>query len=220
MPRAPWVVGACFSVAAALLIALSGPLLLFNPAFVSFEQARTGVPARLATTQPEVDRVTASVLADLWSGGSFAASLDGREPLLDAAERSHMRDVGALVRLLATLVLIALLTLAISALVLRREPRRIGRLLLVAAATIGAAAIVLAALFAVAFDQAFLAFHQVFFPQGNFLFSADSRLIRLFPEPFWFDAALAAGVTIVAAASVASLAGALLLRRGARTRVG
>jgi uncharacterized membrane protein len=63
-----------------------------------------------------------------------------------------------------------------------------------------------------AFEPAFLAFHELFFPQGNFLFGPDSNLLRLFPEPFWFEASLAAGLSILLAALVASLVGWRMLR--------
>jgi integral membrane protein (TIGR01906 family) len=35
------------------------------------------------------------------------------------------------------------------------------------------------------FNQFFLFFHQVFFPQGNWSFSESSILIQLYPEEFW-----------------------------------
>jgi hypothetical protein len=207
MRRAPAPVGRLLAISVALLTALAGPLLLFNPWFVSWEQARTDVPARLGSSQQVVDRITGEVLGDLWTGGSFDVALPGKPPLLDAAERSHMRDVGSLVRVLATLTAIAAVATLLCLLTLRHERRRIGRLLLIAAGIVGVVAVAAALTFTVAFDQAFLAFHRLFFPQGNFLFGPDSNLLRLFPEPFWFEASLAAGVTIVVAAALVSLIG-------------
>lgn len=212
MGRAPALVGFLFALSLALIIALAGPLLLFNPWFVSFEQARTHVPARLQTSQAEVDRVTGSILTDIWTGGDFSVSLDGHAPLLDANERSHMSDVGSLVRVLGTLLVVAGLVLLFSLLTLRRERRRVGRLLLTAAGIVGTLAVVLAVVFAVAFDQAFLAFHELFFPQGNFLFDPDSNLLRLFPEPFWSETALVAGLAIIVSALLVTVIGWLLWR--------
>jgi len=204
--RAPALVGWLLALSLGLIVALAGPLLLFDPWFVSFEQGRNEVPARLGTTQVEVDAVTAGILRDLFTNGTFEEGL-GAGPLLTDEERSHMRDVGGLVRVLGGLLAAALLAAAVAAIALRREPRRIGRLMVVAGAVIGGVAIVLAALFAVAFDRAFLAFHELFFPQGNFLFGPDSNLIRLFPEGFWFEASLAAGVAIIGSALILSLVG-------------
>jgi integral membrane protein (TIGR01906 family) len=215
MRRAPWIVGVLLAISVALLIALAGPLLLFNPWFVSVEQARTDVPVRLGTTQAEVDRVTGEILGEIWTGGDFAVSLDGAQPLLTDAERSHMRDVGSLVRLLGTVLVVGVLVLLACLLLLRREPSRIGALLLSAASAVGLAALLIGLLFAVAFDQAFLAFHEIFFSQGNFLFGPDSNLLRLFPEPFWFDATLIAGASILVTAVVVALLGWWLLRHGA-----
>jgi integral membrane protein (TIGR01906 family) len=36
----------------------------------------------------------------------------------------------------------------------------------------------------------FVAFHQIFFTPGTWMFNYSDTLIRLFPEKFWFDAAL------------------------------
>lgn len=36
----------------------------------------------------------------------------------------------------------------------------------------------------------FVAFHQIFFTPGSWTFNTSDTLIRLFPERFWFDAAL------------------------------
>jgi len=132
--------------------------------------------------------------------------------VLEPSERSHMRDVGGVVRPLLLLEVGALVVLLLVGRRLRRERGRRGRLLLAGAAAIGVAAVALGLFFALAFDTAFTAFHLVFFPQGNWQFSADSNLIRLFPQALWFDAAIGAGLTIVAGAVIA----ALLARRDLR----
>jgi integral membrane protein (TIGR01906 family) len=219
MERAPWVIGLLFGLSLSVIILLLGPLLLFNPFFTSALQVRHGVAAELGTTQAEVERVTGSYLADIYLDGHFDASLDGGGPLLDESERSHMTDVSRLVRLLAGILVVALVLAGVTAAWLRREPRRQGRIMLLAAGAIGAAAVVLAIVFAVAFEPAFLAFHELFFPPGTYLFATGSELIVLFPEPFWFDAALLAGAAIVLVAVVVSLIG-LWRWRSARTTIG
>lgn len=79
--------------------------------------------------------------------------------------------------------------------------------MLTAAGAIGLVAVVLAAFFAFAFDSAFTAFHELFFPPGTWIFAPGSDLITLFPQGFWFDAALAAGAAILLTALVVSLIG-------------
>lgn|SRR5512142_743515 len=61
---------------------------------------------------------------------------------------------------------------------------------------------------ALAFDQMFLLFHAIFFPQGNFLFDpATSDLIRLYPDWYWEGITLRVGASFLAGAVVlASLA--------------
>jgi uncharacterized membrane protein len=78
---------------------------------------------------------------------------------------------------------------------------------------VGLVALVLAIVFAVAFEPAFLAFHAIFFPPGTYLFAPGSQLIVLFPTGFWFDASLAAGAAIVLTAVAIGLAGLRLVRR-------
>jgi integral membrane protein (TIGR01906 family) len=215
MERAPWAAGLLFGVSLAVVVTLAGPLLLFTPWFTSARQARHGVAAALSTTTPEVDRVTGEILGDLYADGPFDAALSGDEPLLNERERSHMHDVAVLVRVLVGVLVMALVIGGVAFAWLRREPGRIGRIMLVVGGVIGGIAIVLAGIFAVAFEPAFLAFHELFFPPGTYLFEPGSKLITLFPEAFWFDAALAAGATIVIAAVLITLIGFRLWRREA-----
>ena len=207
MRRASSLVGFFYALAAALVILLTGPLLLFNPWFVSLEQGRFEVAESLGTDRAGVDRVTGPMLADLVRNGDFAESLDGASPILDASERSHMRDVGGVVRALLLLDGLALVVLVLAARRLRPEAARRGRLLLIAAASVGAAAVVLGAFFALAFETGFAAFHALFFAAGTWQFGPDSNLIRLFPEPFWFEVSLIAGATIVSSALIAAVHG-------------
>jgi integral membrane protein (TIGR01906 family) len=182
---------------------LSGPLLLFNPWLVSAEQARHGVAASLGTDQANVDRVTAIMLRDLFTDGDFLANIDNDPPILDDAERSHMSDVGGLVRVLAGLEAAAILVLVVAGRWLRNERERRARLLQRAAVAVGAVAVMLGIFFAVAFDTAFASFHALFFAQGTWQFGPGSNLIRLFPEPFWFEVSLLAGASIVLSSGLA-----------------
>lgn len=191
---------------------LVGPLLLFNPWFVSVLQARHDVAAELGVAGAEVDRVTSSFLGDLFSGGDFDAGF-GDRPLLDRAERSHMVDVSRLVRVLLGVVVVALVAAVVSGRWLRREPRRMARILAVSGSLVGGVAAFVALAFAIAFDAAFLAFHAIFFPPGTYLFAPGSDLIRLFPHGFWFDAALVAGTTVILTAVAVASIGIVASRR-------
>jgi uncharacterized membrane protein len=70
---------------------------------------------------------------------------------------------------------------------------------------------------AVAFDPLFLLFHEVFFPQGNFLFAPDSNLIRLYPEWYWQGVTAGVGLSFIAVAFLAAWAAHVALRRRSNT---
>jgi integral membrane protein (TIGR01906 family) len=218
MNRAPWFVAAALGVSLAVVIVLAGPLLLFNPPFVSALQQRHEVGAAFPTVPPsEVDRVTTELLVDIFLDGDFDAALPGEPPLLNERERSHMSDVSQLVRILAVSVILAAIVAVLSARRMRGETQRVGAVMLRTAGVIGAAAVALALTFAVAFEPAFLAFHEIFFPPGTYLFEAGSRLITLFPGAFWFDASLAAGGAVILTAIVVALIGLARWRTRSRT---
>jgi integral membrane protein (TIGR01906 family) len=70
----------------------------------------------------------------------------------------------------------------------------------------------------VAFDQLFLLFHEVFFPQGNFLFDpATSNLIRLYPEWYWQGITAGVGLSYIAVAVLVAGAAHIALRRRSNT---
>jgi len=60
---------------------------------------------------------------------------------------------------------------------------------------------------ATAWDIFFASFHQIFFEGDSWLFRYSDTLIRLFPEQFWFDAAVVIGtLTTLSAALILVLA--------------
>jgi integral membrane protein (TIGR01906 family) len=223
--RAPWFVAFALGISLAVVILLAGPLMLFNPLFVTALQQRHAVAEAFGVPQYELDRVTTRMLIDIYTDGDFDAAFQAfsplqaepDSPLLNERERSHMHDVARLVRILGVSVLAAAIVAVLSARRMRGESRRVGAVMLWTAGVIGAAALALAVTFAVAFEAAFLAFHAVFFPPGTYVFEPGSNLIALFPEGFWFDASLVAGATILLSAILCALAGYRLWRRGPQT---
>ena len=213
MTPAPRIAVLLLALATAVLVALVGPLILFNPWFVSLEQQRAGAAILLDVSQAQVDAATLRILADIWTGGDFVVSLaEGGAPALDEFERGHMGDVSGLVRLLGLVALAAAAIGLLAGRALRGRPRAIGGALLGGAAIVGTAAVLIALFFAVAFDAAFLAFHRIFFREGTYLFGPDSNLIRFFPEQLWYEASLAAGTLIVLSAAAVAFAGWRLMR--------
>jgi hypothetical protein len=212
--RAPWFMAAALGLSLAVVILLAGPLLLFNPPFVSALQQRHSVAEAFGVPKDELDRVTTELLVDIYTDGDFDARFArvGDSPILNERERSHMHDVSRLVRILGILVIGAAVVAVLSARRMRGDPRRVGAVMLITACVIGAAAFALAVTFAVAFEPAFLAFHTIFFPPGTYLFEPGSALITLFPEGLWFDASLVAGATILLSAILCALGGYRLWR--------
>jgi uncharacterized membrane protein len=73
---------------------------------------------------------------------------------------------------------------------------------------------VVGAIAAFAFDAAFLLFHQVFFPQGNFLFDpATSNLLRLYPDWYWQGITFRIGLSFIGLAAAVAVAAGVGLRR-------
>jgi integral membrane protein (TIGR01906 family) len=204
-------------VATALVILGLTVLPFLTPAWVGFEQGRTDVTSWTGFTQAEVTTVTNAILGDLvLDRGDFDVARNGT-PVLDDAERSHMRDVRGVFAGFGLLVLVAAGFLVYAA---RRAREQDSRRELWTGVRNGAAGLavviaILGGLSLVAFDAMFEAFHELFFPAGTFTFDpATSKLVQLFPDRFWSETTLAVGaVGLVAALAVTLLA----VRRLART---
>lgn len=192
-PRA--FLAAITSVATAIVIVGFAVALFMNPLWVGFEQERAGVPAITGYTPDQVRSVTGSILSDVVFGPpAFAATVNG-QPVLDRAERLHMVDVHNVLRLFGGVVGLAILALVVIGWTNRRSDwlwRAIGRgsgALVIVGVVVGVAVLFF-------FDTAFLLFHLVFFPQGNFSFDPRTeRLTQLFPDRFWTETSI--GVAIV-----------------------
>jgi len=159
----------------------------------------------------------------LYWHGAWASYVVGLSPLPSGAstfftgdEVAHMTDVRAVFRGAEGA---AVLALFVGAFRIQRARRRGGALRLVRAGALVAAGLVaiigLAA--AVAFDPVFLLFHDVFFPQGNFLFDpATSNLLRLYPEWYWQGVTAGVGISFIVVAMLAASGAQVALRRYTR----
>jgi len=117
-----------------------------------------------------------------------------------ADERAHMADVRTVFRGAEYAAALALFVMLFR---VQRARRRGDALRLVRGGALTATAIVavIGVAAAVAFDPLFLLFHDVFFPQGNFLFDpATSNLIRLYPEWYWQGITAGVGLSFIAVA--------------------
>jgi len=172
--------------AAALAIGTTTAIFLTPPVVhlllsISGSHTVLGVESRVA------EALSDSLVGDLLTDGAFDAPL-GDTPLLSAGERSHLVDVGALLRT----VLVAGFGGLIALLLARTHRRAWLRVAMRdGAALIAGGALAAAAAFTLAFDAAFSFFHGLFFAAGTWTFNpATDRLVQLYPESFWVLAAL------------------------------
>jgi integral membrane protein (TIGR01906 family) len=212
---APRRVGWLFALWVGVLTLLTGPLLLINPLFIGWLQDRHDVADKLRISQDELDRINGEIVWDIFSGGDFDVTFDDGEPVLDAEERSHMDDVSRLVRILVILDLVAMAFAAWGGRLLRTEPDRLGRMLVVGAGGVGVATVAIGFFAVVAWDSAFTLFHELLFPPGTWSFPPDSTMILLYPPAFWFDAAMIAAALVLATAATLSIAGWRRMREAA-----
>jgi len=126
--------------------------------------------------------------------------LDG-SPLYNERELSHMQDVQNVYQSVWRLWQIALVLILLAAIALaRRAETRDGLAAAIQWGGLLAAALVavVGLLAVVAWRLWFVAFHQIFFAAGTWTFNYSDTLIRLFPEKFWFDAAMTlSGLTLI-----------------------
>jgi integral membrane protein (TIGR01906 family) len=205
--RGPAVLAFAAGIAAVIVILGVAVATFFNPLWIGFEQERTGVPAITGWTSEQVRSATGSILADLFLGPpSFAAAVNG-QPILDAAERSHMVDVRNVV--LPSMVILGVAVALLAALFATRRRRAwFWHAISVGSGALTVVGVVVGVAVLFFFDAAFLLFHLVFFPQGNFSFDPRTqRLTQLFPDQFWTETAIAiavVGLLIAAGVTVAA----------------
>jgi integral membrane protein (TIGR01906 family) len=158
-----------------------------------------------------------------WSGYITGGANDPPQlgTLYTADEISHMADVRRVFDGAKLLIPAGLFVMAIR---LQRARSRSAEAMLrlirdgaVAAGIIVAAVGIVAAF---AFEQAFLLFHEVFFPQGNFLFDpATSNLVRLYPDWYWEGITFRIGLSFLGVAATVAIAAGVGLRRARSTRL-
>jgi integral membrane protein (TIGR01906 family) len=206
------------ALAAAVVVIAIAILPFLTPAWVSFEQGRTGAAALTGYTTEELTGATNAILHDLVVGPpEFAVTVRGA-PVLEERERAHMRDVRGVFAEFYALAIVAAVGLA----ALYAGARRLGhaerawsaiaagmRWLIVGVVVAGV-------ITAVAFDALFELFHTLFFPAGSFTFDPRTdHLVQLFPFDFWSETTIVLGVVIV----VIAAAGTVVSGRRARVRI-
>ena len=208
------IVSSVVAVASIIVVIGVTVALFFNPVWVGFAQDRAGVAERTGYSPAQVRTVTGAILSDVILGPpQFNVEVDG-QPVLTDTERGHMVDVFDVVRraLAALIIAVAILIVVFAT---NRGTAWPWRAVAAGSGALVAIGAVIGIAVAFFFDAAFLLFHRVFFPQGNFMFDPETqRLVQLLPGQFWTESATAVTATALALAVVVTL----VARRQARAR--
>lgn len=189
--------------------------LLAGTDYVRWTMARSGYPASPGFSREE--RLHAAVPSTRFILGAESpetlAALDLRgAPLYQAAEIAHLVDVR---RVIGRIRLTGLFLAAAALILLARRPRalRLGlaRALYAGGTVLLGFLLVLGLGILVNWEAAFTGMHRLLFAEGTWQFAADAALIRLFPDRFWYDTALAL-VGLLALQGLVALAAAHALR--------
>jgi integral membrane protein (TIGR01906 family) len=201
------------TIAIPVVLVLLSVRLVMTPLFLTYEYNRPGFPVdaygitleeRMTYGPLAVDYLLNDADITALSSQTFA---DGT-PLYTPLELQHMEDVKVVTRSAFHLLVILLILLLIAALFTLRSRSDLTRarafwqgIFNGGLLTLGLiVVIILGAIFA--WDYFFVTFHQLFFAEGTWVFLYSDTLIRLFPERFWFDAALLIGLLTVCGAVI------------------
>ncbi len=197
-PLASIVVG----LATILVLVGLGLAPFFTPLWLYPAQDRAGADAWTGWSSDRVHAVTGSVLVDVVLGPpDFAQTVDG-QPVFEAAEREHLRDVHRVV-VEAVVVVAAAAVLLLAAWRATRGSAVFWRAVRAGAAVLGGGVAAVAVFAVVAFDAAFELMHRLFFPPGTYTFDPrTSRMVQLLPEQLFFESGVALGVVLIALAAI------------------
>ncbi|MCX6709725.1 MAG: DUF1461 domain-containing protein [Candidatus Woesearchaeota archaeon] len=181
--------GVIFSVVLLFLLFLMNfRILIFNGAYYRSEFRRIGVYDsfyKIGIDSGAVDSELSKILL------FFQGKANLENGLLSGEEISHLNDVRILINQGLCLFYLLFLLLLIMGLFIALEKNRSFIFYSPRSAVIIAFAffgLILAfSFFPHVFERAFVIFHWVFFPQGNWAFPAGSRMLLLFPEQLFRD---------------------------------
>ena len=202
---------AATGLAAAIVVIAIAILPFLTPAWVSFEQGRTNAAGLTGYSAADLRAATDSILHDLVIGPpDFAVEVAGA-PVLEARERSHMRDVRGVFAGFGLIAVLSAVVLVGGVLGSRRmgHVERAWHAIGTAMRALIVGIVIAGAIATFAFDAAFELFHELFFPGGSYTFDPRTdKLVQLFPFDFWSETTIVLGVVIVIlAVVVAWLAG-------------
>lgn len=204
------IAGLFLMLAVPLMLTLLSVRVVMTPLFLQLEYHRPGFPAdrygftledRLRLAPYAVDYLLNSESIDYLGDLTFP---DG-SPLYTDRELMHMEDVKVVTQIAYLVLVIVGVIMLVSGVWMSRRPDWRGvfqqGMFNGAALTLGLVVMIVGGA-VIAWDVFFTSFHQMFFADGTWVFLFSDTLIRLFPEQFWFDAALVIGTLTVTGAVV------------------
>jgi len=195
------VAGVLTAIATAVIITAIAIVPFLSPAWVSFEQGRTGAEQLTGYTTAELRTATDAILADLILGPPDFDVVVGGAPVLNPREQSHMRDVRGVFAGFGLVALLAAAGLVIAIGLARRmgHPERAWSAVRNGARGLAIGVVIAGVVAFFAFDAAFEVFHRLFFAGGSYTFDPGTdRLVQLFPFAFWSETTMAVGAVIIA----------------------
>jgi integral membrane protein (TIGR01906 family) len=218
---AQWLLVLCLPVmllTASISVAANCPW-LYQYGFDKYEVGQT-----TGLAEPELEKVAAGLIGYFNSGEEFislSVTKDG-EPfeVFNEREVAHLRDVKGLFRLAYRVLLgtglYAVIYAGLSFLWWRQYRRPFYRGLVWGGGLTLALMLVVGLVAVIDFDWFFRQFHLISFANDLWLLNpATDYLIMLFPQGFWFDAAIFCALATAAGALVLGGVGWWRLRRGA-----
>ena len=185
-------------VATMLTIGAVALLLLFTPLWLhpALDAADSAAWLRM-TPQAAHDYSDLTVSDLVFASGDYDFVAPDGTPFFDASERAHMRDVRVVLYGFLGLSTIAAIFLGLVT-YRRRADTAVLRGISRGGLWLVIGTIVVGVFAAVAFDQAFELFHEIFFPGGNFAFDPTTeRLVQLYPFAFWQYTSAALGLLLI-----------------------
>jgi integral membrane protein (TIGR01906 family) len=197
-----WGIRQYFMVMVIILLPLLSARLVMTPLFLQFEYHRPDFPNDIYGFTREDRLYYAPYALDYLLNDadiSYLGNLtfpNSTRPLFNLRELRHMEDVKIVTRGAFWILTIGIITtLAIGLLAWRtvdtRNAMRNG--IFVGAISIITIILTIVIMTIIAWDTFFTLFHTLLFESGTWQFLYSDTLIRLFPEKFWFDAALSIG---------------------------
>lgn len=204
-----------------VILVIGSIRLLVTDGYLTFEYGKSSFPAdvygfdkdqRLAYAAANFRYVRENQALEV-----LADQKPGEAPLYNPRELKHMLDVQRVYQSAWRVwqVALGLSVLAGLVLVWRAETRpALASALKWGGLLSTGLIVVIGSLAVLAWRLWFVAFHQIFFAPGTWVFNTSDTLIRLFPEKFWFDVALTISGLTLGAGLVVTLIGWVWASRG------